>query len=306
VAFLAKGGLNLAHLTTVEMALTIGSSVLAAVAILLTPAARRAHGVWSLGLLIALCALTAVSIVWSVQPDSSWQDTDRMFAFGAVFGASIALARAAPARWPAALGGVILAAAVVCGWALLTKVFPDQLDTHDPYARLRAPYSYWNAIGLTAAMGAIGCLWLGSRRTGHALLSALAYPAMGLTLLTLLLAYSRGALAALVTGLVLWFCIVPLRLRGAAVLLTGAAGAAGVVAFAFSRHALSSDNVPLDARTAAGHQLGALLAVMLILLTLAGLAVGFFGARQPRAPATRRRAGVVLASVLAVALLGFV
>ena len=47
-------------------------------------------------------------------------------------------------------------------------------------------------------MGAIGCLWLGARRAGHALFSALAYPAMGLMLVTLMLAYSRGALVALV------------------------------------------------------------------------------------------------------------
>ena len=126
-----------------------------------------------------------MSAVWSVQPDGSWQDAGRMFAYSALFGAAIALARAAPARWPAVMGGVILAAAVVCGWALLTKVFPDQLDAKEVYARLRAPYTYWNAIGLTAAMGAIACMWLGARRSGHALLSALAYPAMGLTLLTL-------------------------------------------------------------------------------------------------------------------------
>jgi hypothetical protein len=304
VAFLAKGGLNLAHLTTMEIALTIGSSLVGAAAILLSPARERAHGAWSLGLLLAFAALTAVSVVWSVQPDSSWQDAGRMFAFSALFGAAIALARAAPARWPAVLGGVILAAAVVCAWALLTKVLPDQLDAKEVYARLRAPYTYWNAIGLTAAMGAIACMWLGARRSGHALLSALAYPAMGLTLLTLLLAYSRGALAALAVGLVLWFCIVPLRLRGAAVLLAGAAGAAGVAGFAFSRHALSSDNVALDARTAAGHQLGALVAVMLIALTLIGLLIGFYGGRRAPSMATRRRAGAVLLSVLVLALLG--
>ena len=117
--------------------------------------------------------------------------------------------------------GSALAAVVVCGYALLTKVFPRQFDANDVYARLRAPYDYWNATGLTAAMGVICCLWLGARRAGHALLSALAYPATGLLLVTLMLAYSRGALVALVLGLALWFCIVPLRLRGAAVLLTG-------------------------------------------------------------------------------------
>ena len=120
------------------------------------------------------------------------------------------------------IGGVTLAAVVVCGYALLTKVFPSWLDAHDIYARLQAPYGYWNATGLTAAIGVIGCIWLGARRKGHALLSALAYPAIGLLLVTLMLAYSRGALVALVVGLALWFAIVPLRLRGAAVLIVGA------------------------------------------------------------------------------------
>ena len=86
---------------------------------------------------------------------------------------------------------------LVCGYALATQGLPDaSREPPNSYARLEEPYGYWNAIGLTAAMGAICCMWLGARRTGHALLSALAYPAMGLLLLTLMLAYSRGALAA--------------------------------------------------------------------------------------------------------------
>lgn len=305
VAFMAKGGLNPGPLTAVEMALTIGSALLAAGCLLLAPAARAPAGRWPVVLLIALSALSALSIVWSVQPDSSWQDAGRLFAFSAVFGASVVLARTAPTGWRALLGGVTFAAVVVCGWALLTKVFPNHLDAHDVYARLRAPYSYWNAIGLTAAMGAIGALWLGSRRAGHALLSALAYPAMGIALVTLLLAYSRGALAALLVGLVAWFCMTPLRLRGAATLIVGAAGAVGVVGFAFSRHALSSDNVPLAARTAAGHQLGVLLAVMILLLALVGLAIGFQRERSPLSAAARRRAGAALLGALVLAVVAF-
>ena len=108
-------------------------------------------------------------------------------------------------------------------------------------------------------------------------------------LLTLLLAYSRGALVALLLGAMIWFCLVPLRLRGAAVLLTGAAGAAVVIAWDFSKHALSADNVPLAARDSAGHQLGALLAAVLIALTLAGLAVGFLSARHTPPAALRRK-----------------
>jgi O-Antigen ligase/Tetratricopeptide repeat len=305
VAFLAGGGLSLSRTTTVEMVLTIGSGVIVAGVVAFASRRRRHYGLSSVGLLVALTAMTALSLVWSVQPDDSFKDAGRMLAYSGFFGASVLLAGAFPARWRAVLGGVTLAAVVVCGYALLTKVFPDQLDASDIYARLRAPYSYWNAIGLTAAMGAIGCMWLGARRAGHALLSALAYPAMGLLLLTLMLAYSRGALAALALGLALWFCIVPLRLRGAAVLLAGATGAAAVVAWDFSTHALSSDNVALGARTTAGHRLGALLVAMLLVLTLVGLLVGFLTARQAPSIRTRRRAGAALLCVLALAVVGF-
>ena len=292
-------------MTTMEIALTLGCGVVVACAVILTPQGRPVYGLWSVGLLLAFTALSALSVVWSVQPDDSWQDAGRMLAYSAVFGAAVALVRAAPARWPAVLGGVTLAAVVVCGYALLTKVFPAQLDAHDIYARLQAPYGYWNAIGLTAAIGVIGCMWLGARRAGHALLSALAYPAMGLLLLTLMLAYSRGALIALTVGLALWFCIVPLRLRGAAVLLTGAVGAGLVVAWDFSRHALSADSVALHARVLAGRQLGVLLVAMLIVLALAGVAIGFFTGRRPTSHLTRRNAGALLLSILALAVIAF-
>jgi len=312
ITFIAGGGLRLGPMTAAEMGLTIGSGLVIAATVLLGGEQRggsgqeRVYGLWPVGLLLAFTALTALSVVWSVQPEESWQDAGRMLAYSAIFGASVAVVRVAPSRWPALLGGVTLAAFVVCVYALLTKVFPGQFDANDTYARLRAPYGYWNAIGLTAAMGVICCMWLGARRAGHALLSALAYPAMGVMLVTLMLAYSRGALVALVLGVVLWLSIVPLRLRGAAVLLSGAAGAAVVIAWDFSQHALSSEGVPEAMRTKAGHQLGVLLLVLVVVLLLAGLAIGFAGARRALALDIRRRAGAALLIGLALAAVLFV
>jgi O-antigen ligase len=271
---------------------------------------QRVYGAWSAGLLLALAGLSALSVVWSVQPDGSWQDAGRLLAYSGVFALAVLLARAAPTGWSGVLGGVLLAAVVVCGYALLTKVFPGTIGTEQSYghvyARLRAPYGYWNAIGLAAALGAIVCMWLGARRTGHALLNALAYPAMGLVLVTLMLAYSRGALAALALGLALWLCLVPLRLRGMAVLCVGALGAAVVVGWDFSQHALTTDDIPLAERVSAGRQLGVLLAAMLIGLTLAGLAIGFLSSRRTLSPPTRRRAGRALLALAAIVVVAFV
>jgi O-antigen ligase len=304
ITFYAKGGLSPETMTVTEMALTSAAAVAVAVAVLLGPARPRGYGLWSLGLLLAFSALTAVSVVWSVQPDESWQDAGRMFAYCGVFAAGIALVRLAPGRWAAVIGAVALAAVAVCAYALATKVFPGELAPASAYARLDQPYGYWNAIGLTAAIGAICCMWLGARRTGHALLSALAYPAMGLLLLTLLLAYSRGALAALAVGVVLWLCIVPLRLRGAAVLILGGLGAGAVAAWDFSTHALSAEGIALGARANAGHRLGALVVAMLLLLAIAGVAIGFFTGRRAPSLTARRRAGALLLALIAIGVAG--
>jgi hypothetical protein len=305
ITFYAKGGLSLETMTVTEIALTCAAGLGIGVAILLAPARRRLYGLWSVGLLLAFAVLTALSVAWSVQPDESWQDAGRMFAYCGVFAAAVALVRLDPGRWPAIIGGVTLGAAIVCGYALLTKIFPGQIVPASAYARLDQPYGYWNAIGLTAAMGAICCLWLGARRSGHALLSALAYPAMGLLLLTLLLAYSRGALAALAVGVVLWLCLVPLRLRGASVLIVGALGAGAVAAWEFSTHALSAEGVALAERAGAGHRLGALVVAMVLLLAVAGVAIAFQTGRRAPSLAARRRAGAILLALIALGALGF-
>ncbi len=300
VAFVSGAGLSQTSATEVEMALTLGGGVAVAVAIAWAPAAARPHGRVAIGLMLALAAYTALSVAWSVQPDASWQQAALIVAYAATFITAVVMARALPGRFGAVLGGVLLSGVVLCAYALLTKVLPAQLDAADESARLQAPYGYWNATGLTAALTVVGSLWLGSRRAGRPALNALAYPAGGLALSTLLLAYPRGALLALAGGLALWFAVVPLRLRGAAVGLSGAVGAAVVVAWSFSQHALSADHVDLHARTMAGRQLGVLLLATLVALLGVGLAVGFETSRRAPSRRVRRRAGAVLIVALAL------
>lgn len=301
LAFYAQGGLNLETLTSAELALTLGSAVvLAAAALVIRTPGRpsRAYGAWPAVLLLAFALLSAISIVWSVQPDGSWRDAGRVLCYAAVFAAAVVLARLAPRRWPVLLGGIALASVVICGYALLTKSLPNHFTEANRFARIYEPFGYWNALGLTAAMGAICCMWLGARRAGHAVLSALAYPAMGVLLLTLLLAYSRGALVALAVALALWFVLVPLRLRGAAVFVSGAVVAGAIAAWDFSNHALSSENIPIAEATSAGHELGALVLAMVALLAAVGVGVTFATGRRPPSALLRQRAGMALACLL--------
>jgi O-antigen ligase len=130
--------------------------------------------------------------------------------------------------------------------------------------------------------------------------NALAFPALGVLLLTMLLAYSRGALLAAGVGAAFWFVLVPVRLRGFAVLATSLAGAGLVAAWAFAQDGLTEDKIDVGLRASAGHQLGVALVAMIAALLMAGFAVGFATARWPLRAGRRRRAGKLILTGLAL------
>ena len=301
VCFGATGGLDLGSATTAEMALTLGSGALVASAIALDCSSQVK--LWGGGAAIAffaLAAFTALSVAWSAEPSDSWIEASRTLSYAATFAGAIALVRLAPGRWRSVIAGVALATVVVSAYAVMTKIIPEVLATGPTFARLNAPFNYWNAVGLTAALGVPPCLWFGTRREGHGTLVGLAAPAICLLLVTLLLCYSRGALIALAFGLAFWFTVTPLRLRAASVLGIGALGTLVVIAWTFAQPALTTDDTALAARSAAGHDLGAILAITLVLCAVAGLVLRFATVRRPAAPRTRYRIGVALVVALAL------
>jgi len=287
-------------MTFVEIVLLLAGGGAVAAGLLLAPTGTRLHGAPAVALFALLAALTALSISWAINPADAWLEANRTIAYLAAFAGTVALARIAPRAWPALLGGLVLGCTVVCLVALMHKVAPGWLNENEIFARLRAPFGYWNAIGLMGALAVPACLWLGSRRYGHPLLNALAYPILGLALCTALLAYSRGSLLAAGIGAAFWFALVPLRLRGATVLLVGGAGGVALALWAFGQDALNTDRVALPERTAAGLELGVLLVALLGILYAAGLAAGFAGDAKPVGPTGRRRAGIALLVLLAL------
>ena len=299
-AFFADGGLRLERTTYLEVIVMVLGSVLCAAALLVPRArAQRMHGGVTLAAVAVLAAYTALSILWSLAPSDSWIEANRTFSYLAAFAGSMALARLAPGRWAAVLHGIAIACVIVCGWALITKIFPGTLSEDEIYARLRAPYDYWNAVGLTAALGILPLLWLGARRSGRAAVNALAWPGIGLLEVALMLSFSRGALLALAVGLAFWFMLVPLRLRSAVVLLGATAGGGAIVGWAFSMTGLTTDNLPLPVRADTGHELGALLLLMLVALTALGLVAGFLASERPASPQAKWIAGRTLLVLVA-------
>jgi len=302
-AFVADGGLRLEPTTRVTIAWIVVGGLLTAAAVLRARRGtrhERFHGGGLLAAMGVLVLLTAASIAWSISPSTSWEETNRTFGYLAAVVAAIALGRLAPHRWPALLQGIATGAVIVCGWALLTRILPGALAPEETFARLREPFGYWNAVGGMAALGMLPLLWLAARRDGHAAANALAWPGMSILLVALMLSYSRGALVALAVGLVFWFAVTPLRLRGAVALGAAVLGAAAPIAWSFSQEALTADRVALAVRADAGRELGLLTLLVLTVLLATGLAATFAASRRPPSPSSRRRFGRGLLALLAV------
>ena len=297
----SPGGSELGPNTVVEMALTLGGGVLVALAFAREQAGRvRVFGLAAAIALFALAAFSAASVNWSVAPAASWLEANRTLAYAATFAGAIALVRLSAGRWRSVIAGVLLATLVVSGYAVASKIVPATLDATDTAARLSVPFGYWNAVGLTAALGLCPALWLGARRDGHGVANALAAPLLCILLVALVLSYSRGAVLAALISVCVWFAFVPLRLRALAMLAIGAVAGAAVVAWTFSQPALSDDNVALAARSAAGHRLGLVLLAALAIAFAAALVVRFAADRNPLTQ--RRRRALSIAVLVALAL----
>jgi hypothetical protein len=293
VAFVGKGGTELGRLVSVEIGLTLLSGLVLAAAVVLG-GAKRLYGVGAVAAFALLALLTGISIGWSVAPDESWLEANRTLAYLFVFTAAVAAGNLLPGSLRAVLGGVTLAALVIVAYALASRVWPDSLGELEFYARVGQPFGYWNAVGVTAAMGLVGTVWFGSQRTLRPGLASIAAPAAALLIIALFLTYSRSALVAAVIALGLWL-LVPLRLRSLAVLAAGAVGAVPTIAWALSQDAFTQDGAELSLRSDAGPTFGWLLLLSVGLAYGACLAVFVWRNRQSFAGAARDRAGRAIA-----------
>jgi tetratricopeptide (TPR) repeat protein len=299
IAFIGNGGLQLGSSTLVEIAVVAIAALLVAAAVVVVGFASPLHGGLALAAVAALAALTGLSITWSLYPSDSWVETNRTLAYVAAFASGIAAVRLARGRWHAILAGVLLALATVSAWGLATKVAPAWLAPDETYARLREPYGYWNAVGVTAAMAMPLCLWLGTRDQSRRLVNALAWPLLGLFAVTMLLSFSRGSIVAAVVGIAAWLAVVPRRLRSLAVLVPSSIAAAVVTAWAFGQSALTDDRVALADRKDAGIEFGLMLAALVAVLLVAGIAIQRRAERRPLSEQARRRIGASAIALVA-------
>jgi hypothetical protein len=264
------------------------------------------HGTTTLLLFTMLAFLTAVSVLWSIAPELTYIESGRTFAYLALFCAAVATGRVAPKAATSLLLALLIGAMVPVAYGLASRVWPGALAENEVSNRLGQPFDYWNALGCVAAMAVPIALWLGSRKSGRSTARMLAYPAMGACILAILLTQSRGAAAAALVGAVIWFALVPLRLRSLPVLLLPGMLASGVAAWALSKDPFTKSLQPLSAKQDVAAEFGALVLLMLALLLLAGAAVEATAARRVPSARMRRRIGAVtVAAACLVPLVAF-
>jgi O-Antigen ligase len=295
IAFAGGSGFELSSVTWLEIGAVIAGGALVTVAVLRARPGRLDGGLTTL-LFAALAVLCALSIMWSVVPERSWESANLTVAYVALFAGAAAVARLRPDAVATVLRGILLAAGAVIVYALITRVWPS-LSRDEEIARLGAPYGYWNALGTTAALAVPPALWLGARRSGHQPVNALAYPLLSLATVVLFLSYSRGALIMAGAGALLWIAFVPLRLRSITVLSVSLAGAAPVIVWALRQDAFTKNGVSMRVRDAVATEFGLFLLATVIVMLGAGLAIGFRVARRAPAPRARLRMGTAAGAV---------
>jgi hypothetical protein len=229
----------------------------------LTPA-----GLAFTALLTALVVWMGLSVLWSVEPDRSWEYVNRGLVYVAFFALGLLVgALRVSLRW-ASLGGGVLSTAVVL-WALAGKVIPDLFPDAERVARLRDPLGYWNALAVVAGLAILFALWAASRREYPMRIRAAAAAAVFVSSVALLLTFSRGGALVAAVIVAAFILFVQERIQVLATLAVAVPPALAVSIWAFSSDGISADGQPYDSRLRAGLILGVLLVLGAALVAVA-------------------------------------
>ena len=264
---------------------------------------------WRSVLAIASLAIfaiwTLVSAAWSHAPGRAVLEFDRVLLYLLVLVLFATLRRRRGSR-TALAAGFGLGALVLCAAGLATRTLPAVFPIRPEIAndRLAFPLTYWNALGLLAALGILLFVGLSaSERLPRAVraLSAGAAPTFGATVV---LTFSRGGIAATLIGL----CVLCVVCRSRALLFTlvAAGPTTGLAASAaYSATALATLNPTDGAAISQGHHVVLVVALASVASVVLRALLAHWDARPDRRRRdARARKGFATLTVLVVALAG--
>lgn len=257
---------------------------------------------------IALCALgclalwTATSVLWSSDVTSTVLETERVMAYTAALAAFLLV----PHRSHAVqlVAGVFTCGVIVCAWALGTRLFPETLGYSTlPFGpgRLFAPVGYWNALGMFAAVTVLLALAYIEREAGFIRLVAAAVAPVAVCVLYL--TFSRGAVACLVIGALVWLALCDSRLRLILLLILLAPVWLVPVAVARSLPAVTRPDLSLSAATHDGRRLAVVMGATMVASAMLALVFTIVERRYVPGQALRRAFGMTIVVCLLAALI---
>lgn len=258
----------------------------------------------SLGGLAGFAAWTWLALLWSDDRSATVLEGQRALLYLSVFAALVLLVRRSTV--PLVLAATLVAIFLASGYGLLTRLFPERLGVFDPIAayRLQEPLTYWNALGIFAAMGALLALGFTARAPGL-VGRALAGATLPVFFATIYFTFSRGSWVAAAIAVAVAVAVDPRRLQLLLAALALAPASALAVLLSSHEDALTRTDAPQAAASQAGHRL----AVYLLVLVAASALVAFGLALAERrvVPSRQVRLGfagalalVTIASLLAV------
>jgi uncharacterized membrane protein YidH (DUF202 family) len=275
--------------------------LLVVIAMIAAPQAlpRSAGGRLAIAGLALLAGWTLVSLTWAPLAGSAYHAGQRVILYLGVLIAAAALLRGrAAARWvePALAAGTL----IVIGYGLFGRFLPGLLHyarSISASGRLEQPLTYWNAVGVFAAVGLVLVVRIAGDAGRPRWLRTAAAAASAPLGMGLYLTFSRGALFACLAGLVALIAAAPQwrQLRALLLLLLVAVAASAVVAPMHSLGTASGSGATQEKEGAVA------LAAVVLLAAAAAAAHWWLMRREPdrRLPLPRRAPWIALGLICA-------
>jgi O-antigen ligase len=251
--------------------------------------------------------LTLASALWSHSTGRAVIEFDRVWLYLLVlvlFGT--VRASSANIRW--LVRGLALGVSIVCVAGLVTRVLPNVWPTSPGVSneRLSYPVTYWNTLGLLAALGIVLTFHLACSLAERRFVRVLGAAVLPLLAVTLFFTFSRGAIVAGAVGLVVYvFVARPRGLASGAIAVVPATVALTVVAY--HANLLATPDPTTPAAVSQGHHValvaGICVLVCAVLRVLLALAIDVRLRRSEgkRRVPPRTRLCVIAATALAIA-----
>jgi O-Antigen ligase len=255
----------------------------------------------SIGGLFGLAGWTLMSGLWTSDLTKTISDAELAFVYPIALTAALLVARRTGTSSLAI--GTLVAMVAVCTYALGGRLAPDVFgfpNNVDAAGRLYSPIGYWNGLGAFAAMAALLGGGLAAARLPTAVRVG-ASASLVVTLPTLYLTFSRGALVAAGVGLVVLAVASPARLWLAATLAAALPWAAAAVLVVERRSHLTAVTLDRQAVIDQGHGAIPLLIGCTVGAAATALALNLLAPRVQVGVTVRRIIGAVLIGAIVLA-----